>query len=90
MDDKVIPIKPGLATGVATSQPELAKMLRDLADQAEEGELVSLIGTGFTTHGTRLAVWFTQPGQDVYSTLGSIAWLEHEYVYRMTEYDDAD
>lgn len=62
----------------------LIRMLEDMLDMASAGRLQSLVGTGFTAEGNRLAMWCdTHP--DVYQMLGSIAWLHAEYVQRCTE-----
>lgn len=69
-----------------TNEPNdvLIKALRKTLARAESGELQSLIGTGFTQDGARFALWCPH-NPNVYETLGSIAWLEHEYVTRITE-----
>lgn len=65
-------------------QKSLVEMLENLVERAKEGQLQSFIGTGFTDKGERLAAWYdTHP--DTYQMLGSIAWLEHEYVHRHTK-----
>lgn len=68
-----------------TNEPNevLIEALRDTLERAERGELQSLIGTGFTQDGLRFALWCPH-NPNVYETLGSIAWLEHEYVARIT------
>lgn len=65
----------------------LIDILKDLLERAESGELQSFIGTGFTQDGLRVSVW-ADHHDNVYSMLGAIAWLEHEYVYRRTEAGD--
>lgn len=51
---------------------------------ARSGNLRSFIGTGFTTESNRLAIWsYEESG--VYEMLGALAWLQHEYVDRVTD-----
>ena len=65
-------------------QENLVRMLEDMVEMAKSGRLQSFIATGFTHEGNRLGMWFdTHP--DVYQMLGSIAWLQHEYVHRHTD-----
>ncbi len=70
---------------VPTRDPEvsLVATLENLLDRAKAGELRSFIGTGFMADGCRLAIW-CDLHNNVYEMLGSIAWLEHEYVNRKT------
>jgi hypothetical protein len=84
MDDKVVPIKPGVTPVVGERMPTLALALRDLADMAERGELQSFVGTGFTASGDRASIWCYDQSDDAYSILGAMAWLQHEYVNRAT------
>jgi len=60
----------------------VVEALRDLLSRAEAGELQSFIGTGFTQDGLRCAVWCDHA--NVYEMLGSLAWLQAEYVQRRT------
>lgn len=65
-------------------QAALVSCLEDALALAKEGRLQSFVGTGFTSGGDRLTVWFdTHP--DVFQMLGSLAWLEHEYVSRRSD-----
>ncbi|MDO6966978.1 hypothetical protein [Rhizobium alvei] len=67
------------------NQP-LIKAITNLLEMAKTGRLQSFVGTGFTHEGNRLSLWCdTHP--DIYQMLGSIAWLEHEYVERQTKAD---
>jgi hypothetical protein len=68
---------------VPSNEPNeaLCAGLRDLLARAESGELQSMIGTGFTSDGMRMAAWFDL-NPDVYQTLGALAWLQAEYVHR--------
>ena len=68
-----------------TGEPNLGLVgaLRDMLAMAETGQLQSFIGTGFTIDGNRASVW-GGPHGNVYEMLGAIAWLEHEYVARIT------
>lgn len=61
----------------------LVRALTELLKMAESGRLQSLVGTGFTSEGNRLSVWF-DGHPDVYQMLGALAWLQHEYVERKT------
>ncbi len=62
----------------------LCNILSDLLQRAEAGELQSLIASGFTADGMRLAVWADQH-PNVYEMLGALAWLQVEYVHRHTD-----
>ena len=68
-----------------TGEPNegLIGALSDLLEMARSGQLQSFIGTGFVMDGNRVSV-FGGPHGNVYEMLGSIAWLEHEYVARVT------
>jgi hypothetical protein len=67
----------------AVPNPNLIAALEDLVGMAKDGRLQSFIGTGFMADGARLATWFDLH-DNVYEMLGSLAWLEHEYVARHT------
>lgn len=71
---------------VPTGQPNegLVTTLRNMLAMAESGELQSFIGCGFTTDRGRLAVW-SDNHPDVFAMLGSIAWLQAEYIHRHTQ-----
>lgn len=62
----------------------MIRALERLLEMARNGEIQSFIGTGFTHDGQRLAVW-SGGHSNVYEMLGSLSWLEHEYVSRTTE-----
>jgi hypothetical protein len=62
----------------------LIRALRDMLAMAESGRLQSMIATGFTQEGNRLALW-CDIHPNVYEMLGAIAWLQHEYVHRRTD-----
>ena len=70
----------------ATRQGEpnnaLVDALIDLVEMAKSGKLRSFVGTGFTHDGMRAAVWCC--GENVYQELGALAWLQAEYVHRVT------
>jgi len=57
-------------------------MLADTLAMAVSGQLQSFVGCGFTSDHERFALWCTPANANVYEWLGSIAWLEHEYVHR--------
>jgi hypothetical protein len=59
----------------------LVELLTNILERAKSGELQSFIGCGFTKDGLRLAVWHATH-ENVYEMLGSLAWLQHEYVHR--------
>ena len=66
-----------------TPNSRLVTSLKELLALAESGKLSSFVGTGFTTEGMRTTLWVdTHP--DKIQMLGSLAWLEHEYVHRCT------
>lgn len=65
-------------------QSALVEMLEDMLKMAKNGELQSLVAVGFTAEGLRLAMW-ADVHPNVYEMLGSIAWLQAEYVHRHSE-----
>jgi hypothetical protein len=74
---------PGCRAPTHEPNEALIEALKGLVSRAERGELQSLVGTGFTADGLRVAVWFDlEP--NIYAMLGAIGWLEHEYVHRHT------
>ena len=82
MTDNVIPLGQ-MPPCVGDPQPALISALEQALEKARTGQLQSFIGTGFTSGGETLAVWVdTHP--DVHQMLGSLAWLQHEYVSRRT------
>jgi hypothetical protein len=68
-----------------TGEPNeaLIHVLEDALVMARTGKLQSFIGTGFLAEGGRVALW-AGDHPNVYEMLGSIAWLEHEYVDRIS------
>jgi len=84
---KVVGIN-GPIPSALTGEPNegLVGALRDLLEMAETGRLQSFVGTGFVMSGDRVSIW-GGPHGNVYEMLGSIAWLEHEYVARTTGQD---
>lgn len=82
---KVVGLNGGPPPARLAGEPDqgLIDMLRDMLGMAERGELQSLVGVGFCADGTRASLW--HPTHDnVYEMLGSINWLGHEYVSRVT------
>lgn len=78
---------PGVQPINAGPNPGLIASIRDLLDRAERGELQSFIGAGFNADGTRVALWGGSHA-NVYEMLGSLGWLQHEYVHRVTGEND--
>jgi len=64
-----------------TPNESLISALESLLNDAKEGRLQSLVGTGFTGDGMRLALW-CDTHEDVYQMLGALAWLQAEYIER--------
>lgn len=62
----------------------LIATLENVLELAKAGRLQSFVGTGFTADGCRMAIWHATHG-NVYEMLGSLAWLEHEYVARKVD-----
>lgn len=83
MADKVSAL-PGVKIPTGEPNPGLVEALERLVSMAKSGELQSFVGTGFTEAGLRVSIWYT-PHPNVYEMLGSISWLEHEYVNRVTQ-----
>ena len=80
----VVGIGGRVPTQLGEPNEALIGVLEDALARAKTGQLQSLIGTGFTSDGGRLAMWADQH-ENVYEMLGSLAWLQHEYVHRHTE-----
>jgi len=78
-------VTPLPSAGRLSSEPNQALIagLRQLLEMAESGQLQSFIGTGFISEGLRVSHW-SDYHTDVYQMLGSLAWLQHEYVHRRT------
>lgn len=74
---------PGTALPSAEPNASLVAGLEQLVEMAKSGQLQSFIGTGFTVDGLRVAHW-SNFHDDVYQMLGSLAWLQAEYVERTT------
>lgn len=75
-----------LPTGIVPStdpNEPLVAALRQLLDMAETGQLQSYVGTGFTHDGLRVST-FCDFHEDIYQMLGSLSWIQHEYVARHT------
>ena len=60
----------------------LIRNLEELLAYARKGELQSFIGCGFDGAGQRRFATWADFHNDVYQMLGSLAWLQHEYVDR--------
>ncbi|MCZ0738202.1 hypothetical protein [Phreatobacter sp. AB_2022a] len=59
----------------------LVNIIEELLAMAKDGRLQSLVATGYTLEGARLAVWAdTHP--NAYEMLGAITALQGEYVHR--------
>lgn len=80
----VVGIGGRVPTQLGEPNPALISMLEDTLEKARSGHLQSFIGTGFVSDGARLALW-ADAHENVYEMLGSIAWLQHEYVQRQVE-----
>jgi len=85
MSDKVISLFEGQPSSLREPQPELVHCLEDLLERARSGEIQSLVATGFCANGYRLSLWAGAAHENVHEMLGAIAWLQHEYVARVTE-----
>ena len=72
---------PGVVVRSDKPNELLIGALQNLLALAESGKLQSFIGTGFTADGLRAAVWCDFE-QDVYKMLGSLAWVQAEYIHR--------
>jgi len=81
---KVVSITGAEHPAMGSPRAALISVLEKALEKARSGELQSFIGTGFTADGGRIAVW-CEGDPHVYKMLGSLAWLQHEYVHRHTE-----
>lgn len=80
----VLPM-PGLKnpSEMPTPNQELIEAIRQVLAMAESGQLQCYIGAGFTCDGLRIATWGTDH-DDKYQMLGSLAWLQAEYIRRLS------
>lgn len=74
---------PGVRPPSQGPNTALVEALQNLLAKAESGELQSFIGTGYTSCNGRLAIW-VDLHDNIYEMLGSLSWLQHEYVERHT------
>lgn len=81
MSSNVIGISGHRPTQLGEPNAALIEALEDTLERARSGQLQSLIATGFVSDGARFALW-VDAHENVYEMLGSIAWLQHEYVDR--------
>ena len=70
----------------AAGEPDndLVSLLENLIERARLGQIQSLVATGRTADGARWSAFGGSLGDDVYAMRGAIAWLEDEYVARIT------
>lgn len=75
------------ATVPAADEPNAAliQSLEDLLAFAKCGRLQSFVGTGFGDGGASRFTTWADHHENTYEMLGSLAWLQHEYVNRHTE-----
>ena len=59
----------------------LVSLLTDMLEHAKAGRMKSFIGAGYMADGCRIAAW-ADTHDNVYEMLGSLAWLQHEYVHK--------
>lgn len=83
MNDTNVHAMPGVRAPTSKPNQVLIDVLRDVLAMAEDGRLQSLIGAGFTADGLRFSMWADTHG-DTYQMLGSLAWLQAEYVHKHT------
>lgn len=62
----------------------LVEMLEEALTDARSGRLQSFVGAGFTVDGMRYSMVVESVPRNVYEMLGSLTWLQHEYVERVT------
>lgn len=74
---------PGTTLPSAEPNAALVEGLEHLVEMAKSGQLQSFVGTGFMADGLRLSHW-SDYHDDKYQMLGSLAWLQAEYVRRNT------
>lgn len=77
---------PGARADVAGKLPPNQKLIAALEDvlaMAKDGRLQSFIGAGFTQDDMRVTTWCDYH-TDVFQMLGSLAWLQAEYLDRHT------
>lgn len=58
--------------------------IEKLLEMAKSGQLQSFIGTGFTAQSERVSIW-SGHHPNVHEMLGALAWLQHEFVDRVTK-----
>lgn len=80
----VISLQTGKTVEIAEPCQSLIDAIKDLLEMAESGRLQSFVGTGFLADGMRVSVW-ADFHDNTYEMLGSIAWLQAEYIHNQTE-----
>jgi hypothetical protein len=83
MSNNVVSLTGVMPTRLGEPNDALVQALEQALAMAKAGQLQSLIGTGFVSDGSRFSIWAGEH-ENVYEMLGSIAWLQHEYVDRTT------
>lgn len=86
MPSNVVGIAGHIPSVLGEPRSELVGVLENMLERAKSGQLQSFIGCGWTSGGERVSAW-VDLHEDVYQTLGSLAWLQHEYVARRTGTD---
>lgn len=84
MADNVVSLNGSRVADKGEPNQVLIERLENLLERARSGQVQSFIGTGFTSDGSRVALW-TDHHDNVYEMLGALSWLQHEYVHRHTE-----
>jgi hypothetical protein len=86
MSDNVVRLNGQQVPELGEPIESLIKTLEAVLEHARSGRLQSFVGTGFTADGCRLATWH-DTHVNLSEMLGSLAWLQHEYVARKTTED---
>jgi hypothetical protein len=81
---KVVAIHGAVVPEADAPNAALIQSLEDLLAFAKAGRLQSFIGAGYGDGGASRFTTWADHHENTYEMLGSLAWLQHEYVERHT------
>lgn len=72
---------PGCNIPTSEPNPVVVEAVEKLWELAKSGQLQSFVGVGVSDDGLRVSIW-ADFHDDIYQMLGSLAWLQEEYIQR--------
>ena len=85
---KVVSLNGDVVPAAGEPNEFLIESLEKALEEAKSGQLQSMIGRGFCTDGAVYTIW-VDDHPNFYEMRGALAWLESEYVHRVTEEENA-